>query len=325
MEGKGNAMAKKSVKLELVSVTPGALASPGITMDLAGAFLAGRNARTLLAYRKDLVDFQTFIHAPSLQAAASILTTQGPGAANGLALAYRVSLQERDLAPATINRRLAALRSMVKLGRVLGLIPWELEVEGIKAAPYRDTRGPGVDGFKKMVEILDGEPDAKSIRDLAILRLLFGMALRRGEVVSLDLSHVDLEAGRLSVMGKGRTQRESLTIPAKVLATLKAWVEARGRQEGPLFIALDRGHHGHRLDGSAVYRMVSELGQAVGLTTRPHGLRHAGITAALDATNGNTRTVQKFSRHKKLDTLSLYDDARQDLAGEVARLVDLGA
>ena len=318
-------MAKRSGKMELVSMAPTSLVSPGIAMDLAGAFLSGRNARTLLAYRKDLEDFQRFTQAPSLQAAASLLTSQGSGPANGLALAYRVSLQERDLAPATINRRLAALRSLVKLGRVLGLVSWELEVEGIKAATYRDTRGPGVDGFRKMAEVLEGEPDAKSRRDLAILRLLFGMALRRGEVVSLDLSHLDLDGGRISIMGKGRTQRESLSIPPKVLGSLRAWVETRGKHEGPLFTALDRGHAGHRLDGSAVYRMVSELGRAVGLATRPHGLRHAGITAALDSTNGNTRMVQRFSRHKKLETLSLYDDARQDFGGEVARLVDLGA
>ena len=318
-------MAKRSEVGELVSVAPSSLVTPGISMDLAGAFLAGRNPRTLLAYQKDLRDFQDFTQAVSVQAAASLLISQGQGSANGLALAYRVSLQERELAPATINRRLAALRSMVKLARVLGLVSWELDVEGIKGAAYRDTRGPGLDGFKKMLEVLDGELDPKSIRDLSILRLLFGMALRRGEVVSLDLAHLDLQEGRLSVMGKGRTQRESLSIPPKVLATLKAWVEARGTQEGPLFTALDRGHRGHRLDGSAVYRIISELGQAVGLKTRPHGLRHAGITAALDATNGNTRTVQRFSRHKKLETLSLYDDARQDLAGEVARLVDLGA
>jgi integrase/recombinase XerC len=151
------------------------------------------------------------------------------------------------------------------------------------------------------------------------------MALRRGEVVSLDLAHLDLEGGRLSIMGKGRTQRESLSIPPKVLASLHAWVDVRGSHEGPLFTALDRGHHGHRLDGSAVYRLVSELGDAVGLVTRPHGLRHAGITAALDKTNGNTRMVQRFSRHRSLETLSLYDDNRMDLGGEVARLVDLGA
>jgi len=309
---------------ELMSLAPATL-STGTSINLAGAFLSGRNARTLLAYRKDLEDFQTFTCSASLDSAAILLVSHGSGAANGLALAYRVSLQERGLAPATINRRLAALRSMVKLGRLLGVISWELQVEGIKSSAYRDTRGPGLDGFKKMVEVLHGEPDPKSIRDLAILRLLFGMALRRGEVCSLDLSHLDLEAGRLSVMGKGRTQRESLSIPAKVLDSIKAWVAVRGETPGALFTSLDRAHRGHRLDGSAVYRIISELGQAVGLATRPHGLRHAGITAALDATNGNTRTVQKFSRHKKLDTLSLYDDARQDLAGEVARLVDLGA
>src|ERR1035438_4368865 len=296
-----------------------------VSMDLAGAFLAGRTPRTLLAYRKDLEDFRQFTQVSTLQAAASFLTSQGSGPANGLVLAYRVSLQERGLAPATINRRLAALRSLVKLARVLGLITWALEVEGIKASSYRDTRGPGVEGFKRMLEILEGEPDAKSIRDCAIIRLLFGMALRRGEVVSLDIAHLDLEAGRLSIMGKGRTQRESLSIPPRVLVSLKAWVEIRGSHEGPLFTALDRGHRGHRLDGSAVYRLVSELGEAVGIDTRPHGLRHAGITAALDKTNGNTRMVQRFSRHRSLETLSLYDDNRMDLGGEVARLVDLGA
>lgn len=315
----------KRIKTGLVSFAPQTVATSAPVVDLVGAFLAGRNARTLLAYRKDLEDFQAFTGAPSVQAAASLFTSQGSGPANALALAYRVSLQERGLAPATINRRLAALRSMVKLARVFGLVNWSLEVEGIKSATYRDTRGPGLDGFKKMLDHLEEAQDKKATRDRAILRLLFGMALRRGEVVSLDLSHLDLETGRLSILGKGRTQRESLSIPSKVLGSLKAWVALRGEHEGALFTALDRGHHGHRLDGSAVYRMVSELGKAVGLNTRPHGLRHAGITAALDSTNGNTRAVQRFSRHKKLETLSLYDDARQDLGGEVARLVDLGA
>jgi len=214
---------------------------------------------------------------------------------------------------------------MVKLARVLGLVVWELEVEGMKASAYRDTRGPGMAGFRMMLDSLGDSHVEKAVRDRAILRLLFGMALRRGEVVSLDLCHLDLESGRLSVMGKGKTQRESLSIPPKVLGSLQAWVEIRGQHEGPLFTAVDRCHRGHRLDGSAVYRMVSELGKAVGLTTRPHGLRHAAITEALDRTNGNTRSVQRFSRHKKLETLSLYDDARQDLGGEVARLVDLSA
>lgn len=314
-----------SIKGELVSLSPLGVATSAPLVDLTAAFLSGRNARTLLAYRKDLEDFQAFIGAPSLQAAGVVLTSSGSGPANALALAYRVHLQERGLAPNTVNRRLAALRSLVKLGRVLGVVSWSLEVEGMKAAPYRDTRGCGVEGFLKMMESLEAGLDSKTIRDRAILRLLFGQVLRRGEVVTLDRSHLDLETGRLSILGKGRTQRETITLAPKVLEALKAWVAVRGEEEGPLFPALDRGHAGHRMTGAAVYKIVSGLGKVVGLKTRPHGLRHAGITAALDATGGNTRSVQRFSRHKKLETLSLYDDARQDLAGEVARLVDLGA
>ena len=309
---------------KMMTFTPFSMATSG-PVDLVGAFLSGRNPKTLLAYGRDLQDFSAFLGVPSTDEAAKLLLSQGAGPANGMVLAYRTHLLERGLSPKTINRHLSSLRSMVKLGRVLGMVSWSLEVESIKSAAYRDTRGCGVEGFKKMMESLETGLDAKTVRDRSILRLLFGMALRRGEVVSLDLSHLDLEASRLSILGKGRTERESLTVPTKTLEALKAWVAVRGEHEGPLFTSLDRGHRGHRLDGSAVYRMVSELGQAVGLVVRPHGLRHAGITQALDLTNGNTRAVQRFSRHKKLETLSLYDDNRSDLGGQVAALVDLGA
>jgi len=50
-------------------------------------------------------------------------------------------------------------------------------------------------------------------------------------------------------------------------------------------------------------------------------LRHAAITEALDITRGDVRAVQKFSRHRDLRTLTVYDDNRRDLAGEVAKLV----
>ena len=66
---------------------------------------------------------------------------------------------------------------------------------------------------------------------------------------------------------------------------------------------------------------MSELGLKAGLTVRPHGLRHLAITSALDLTHGDVRAVQKFSRHKDMRVLNLYDDNRQDLAGDVARLV----
>jgi integrase/recombinase XerC len=289
---------------------------------LVVSFLAGRNPRTLEAYRQDLADFAGFMGAADLNTAAQLLLGKNHGAANALALDYKNSLVAKELSPATINRRLAALRSLVKLGKTLGLIPWTLEVEGCKSERYRDTAGPGRDGTRRLFAVLGHRTDPKAIRDRAILRLLFDLALRRGEICSLDLEHLDLNADALWIHGKGRAQREQLTLPKATRAALAAWVAVRGSQPGPLFTSLDRATKGqHRLTGTGLYKLVVALGKEAGLKVRPHGLRHAAITLALDATSGDVRKVQRFSRHRDLRVLTIYDDSRLDLAGEVAALV----
>jgi len=289
---------------------------------LLAAFLAGRNARTIQAYRQDLEDFAAFLPAASIEDAARILLTRGHGEANALALAYKIELCKRELAPSTINRRLAALRSMVKLARSLGMIPWSLEVESVKSEPYRDTRGPGRDGFRRILDLLSERTDPKGIRDVALLRCLYDLALRRAEVIGLDMENLDLAAGTVAVLRKGRTERMAVTLPDPTKAALEAWLAIRGTAPGPLFRSLDRARKGNgRLTGAAVYSIVRALGRKAGLTTRPHGLRHAAITEALDLTGGDVRAVQKFSRHRDVRVLERYDDSRQDLAGEVARKV----
>lgn len=309
----------------LVPVVSASLALPSPGRRLVEAFLSGRNARTLKAYGKDLEDFRAFVGSPSLDAAAGELLGRSHGEANALALSYKTSLVERNLAAATVNRRLAALRSLVKLGRTLGFVPWTLEVESAKGETYRDTRGPGRGAVRRMLERLDARLDAKGRRDRALLRLLFDLALRRGEAVSLDVEHVDVVAGTVDVLGKGRTGRAKITLPDVTKAALVAWLELRGTNAGPLFVSVDRSSAGHRLTGRAVYKIVRELGEDVDLRVRPHGLRHAAITEALELTKGNVRAVQRFSRHRDLRVLTVYDDNRTDLAGEVASLVSATA
>lgn len=298
---------------------------------LVAAFLAGRNARTLAAYRQDLEDFRAFVNVADVDEAARLLLVAGHGPANERALAYKAALRDRGLAPATVNRRLAALRSLVKLARTLGLVPWTLEVENAKAQAYRDTRGPGAGGFRRLLEAVEGT-HAKATRDRALLRLLYDRALRRAEVVALDVADVDLAGGTVAVLGKGREQREPLTLPAPTHAALADWltvrpdvtVEEAGTPRRPLFVNFDRTGRAGRLTGTGLYLLVRELGRKVGLAVRPHGLRHAAITEALELTDGNVRAVRRFSRHAKLDTLNVYDDNRSDLGGDVARLVAEG-
>ncbi len=307
--------------LALVTADPAPVtATTATAAQLVEAFLAGRKATTLQAYRQDLEDFRAFVGTAATADAAAVLLANGHGAANGLGLAYRAALVDRGLAPATVNRRLAALRSLVALAGTLGLVPWRLEVANVKSEAYRDTRGPGRTGVRALLDELDERLDAKAVRDRALVRLLYDLALRRGEVVALDVADVDLEAGTVAVVGKGRTERVFLTLPEPTVDALAAWLEVRGDEPGPLFVNFDRAGKGGRLTGRSVARVVAGVGEAVGLTVRPHGLRHAAITDALDRT-GDARMVQRFSRHAKLETVMRYDDNRQDLGGEVARLV----
>jgi integrase/recombinase XerC len=287
--------------------------------DLIPAFLSGRNPQTLEAYRRDLEAFARFIGTGNINGAARQLLSGSLGEANHLALTYRNHLTGQKLSPATINRRLSALRSLVQLARTLGMVTWKLEVQGVKSVSLRDTRGCGLDGFRTVLRLASAQRNAvKAVRDTALLRLLFDLGLRRSEVVALQLSDVDVAGKRVTVLGKGRTQREPMTLPDETRKALEAWLAVRGTSPGPLFTNCDRAGKGSGLTASGVYTLVRHLGGKAKVKARPHGLRHAAITALLDLLNGNVRVVQKFARHADPSTTMRYDDNRRDDGGQAA-------
>lgn len=301
--------------------------------DVAKAFLEGRNEHTRKAYDRDLRDFAEFLGLPSAGPALAALILAGKGPAHSMGIAFRTHLQARGLSPATIGRRLAALRSAVKLAGQLGQVDWELSIPAPQSEAYRDTSGPGEAGWRSVREAAKadaGEGDPTAVRDLAIVRLLHDLALRRGEVCKLDLGDVDHDdlgvPMAIWILGKKRTQKERLSLARPTAESLAAWILLRGGHPGPLFVRLDPGasaSRDQRITGRSIHRKVGRLGERAGLRKklRPHGLRHEAITEALDRTNGDVRKVQRFSRHKDLRTLTVYDDKRRDGAGEVSRLI----
>ncbi len=266
------------------------------TDDVIRAFLEGRNQRTMRAYTFDLDDFARFCGLPGAAAAVEALLAAGHAHANRVALAYRAQLVARGLAAATIARRLSALRSMVSIARKLGRVAWALDVEGPRSQAYRDTRGPGLDGWRRMLaKAKQGAVTAVGKRNLALVLLMHDMGLRRGECIGLDLVDVSLGGDRstVSVVGKGQTEAVLLTVPPKPRLALQAWVAARGDEPGPLFVRLDPAAglgSLERMTGDAVCRMVRALSRRAGLgrEARPHGLRHQGITRLLDLVGGCT-------------------------------------
>jgi integrase/recombinase XerC len=297
-------------------------AVPSRVERLLREFLSGKKPTTIRAYGRDLVDFAGFLGSPSVSDAMKLFLSGTKGEATETVIAYRQWMLGKALAPATVNRRLGTVRSLCEMANQVELISWVVKVKNLRAETHRDTRGPGRSGFLRMLLELEGRSTKKAVRDRSVLRFLYDMALRRAEVETLDLEHVDLTGDRIFPLRKGKSSREPRTIPAETKTALLAWLEIRGTEPGPLFTNVDHAKKGTgRLTANGIYAMIRALGTATGQRVTPHGLRHASITDALELTNGNLMAVAKFSGHAKLDTIRIYDDNRRDVAGDVAKMV----
>lgn len=291
-------------------------------------WLESKSPNTRRSYRRSIADFAEFL-TKTINDACEDLINHGSSHAQQIVLAYRTHLVSRGLAAATIASRLAAIRSIVQLARLLGSISWSIEIPSIRTEGYRDTRGPGKDGWRSILAAVATEADpAIRARNTAILRLLHDLALRRFEVASIDLSDVDFVARRLRIVGKGKTESTYLTIPHATMKSIEDWLTIRGREDGPMFVRLDRGctlKNLSRITTQAIYNLVKKIGEKAKLDRplRPHGLRHQAITSALESTNGDVRRVAKFSRHAKIETVLVYDDNRRDDAGTIAEQVSI--
>lgn len=307
----------------IVPITP-ILPVPTSPDSLIQRWLARQSETTRRAYRKDIELFAAWVGIESPVDAIAQLMESGHARANQLVEAWISHQIEQGLAPSTTNRRLASIRSVVALARSFGIVEWGIDLPCRRVRAYRDTRGPGLPGVQKMVAVAGQQNGIKASRDVALLLLLFTLGLRREEVSSLNVAHFDRPGQRLHVLGKGHNEREWITVPPEVVAVLARYLDQRvALPHEPLFTNLDRAGKGKRLTGSGIYRVVRRLGLLARVpgTVSPHRIRHSSITQALDLLDGDIRRTQHFSRHARIDTVVLYDDARQDHAGKIAALL----
>src|SRR5262245_15582336 len=223
--------------MELVHLNPGLTPWPYDVGRLIERWQEGRSPHTIRAYGRDIAHFARWFKAAAPDEAIARFLTGSMGEANECLHAYRSAMLDAGLAPATVNRRLSALRSIVQLERIFGLVTWSLEIDSVKTKAYRDTAGPGLEGVTAVKRhAAKHRSPAKAARDVAIIRLLFDLALRRGEVAMLDLKDLDVRSSRLWIKGKGRREREAITLPTRKVVVLKAWMRHRGKEPGRLFI-----------------------------------------------------------------------------------------
>lgn len=219
----------------------------------------------------------------------------------------------------TIARRSTAARTFTGWLHRTGRIP--TDPGALLASPKAHRVLPPVlrtDEAEAMVDLVEVDPDtadAGTLRDAAMLELLYATGIRVSELVGLDLSSIDNGRRTLRVLGKGNKER---TVPFGVPAAkaLDRWLE-RGR---PAFQSTDvstaavfLGARGSRIDPRVVRRVVNQRTEAVPGAPRlsPHGLRHTAATHLLEG-GADLRSVQELLGHSSLSTTQLYTHISSD-------------
>jgi integrase/recombinase XerD len=252
--------------------------------------------RTVEAYRRDLADLEAWRGGSAAEAT------------NDQLAAYVAQLRADGLAATTIARRVAALRSFYRHQVLLGARPdnpaAELELPRRRRALPR-TLSPGE--VERLIDAATGTTP-RSLRDRALVELLYGAGLRVSEAVGLERAGVDLEQRLVRAMGKGSKER-IVPIGREAVEALRRYV-SRGRPY------LDKRHRpelflnaqGGALTRAGAFLILRRLAEGAGLEperVHPHLLRHSFATHLLEG-GADLRSVQEMLGHADLATTELY-------------------
>ncbi len=308
---------KMEVSLAQTVVTPSSLMQ---------AFVGTLKPATRRSYLYSLEALGSWAGFRDVRELATRLCCMSGAEANILILQYIENLAGRT--PSTVNARLQGLRSFVKLGRALGVISWTLEVPQARVERYKDTRGPGIQVVRQLIDLTATDHSAAGVRNHALLRLLNDLALRRASVASLDFEHWERDRKALWVLVKGRAERRKKDLPQSTQDALERWATVRGSEPGPLFVRIRNGNRltSDRLRGDGIYRITIGLGEKVESSrrVRPHGIRHTAISSATRAARAahlGLEAVLAFSDHRNIQTLKFYLDEEDGLQRQISELV----
>jgi integrase/recombinase XerD len=283
--------------------------TPAPDPDVKGflALLAARRApRTVDAYRRDLADLARYLGRAPADASTDDLQ------------AWLADLRGRGQASSSVARRAAAARSfynhLVLLGRREDNPAAELDL------PRRRTRLPRTlspGEVERLIQAANGTTP-RTLRDRALVELLYGAGLRVSEAVGLDRGRIDLDNRVVRCLGKGDKERivplgrEGVEAVRRYLARGRPFLDRRHRPE--LFLNAQGG----ALTRAGAFLILRRLAARAGLDptrVHPHLLRHSFATHLLEG-GADLRSVQEMLGHADLGTTEIYthvsDAGRRD-------------
>jgi len=255
---------------------------------------------TLRAYGGDLRQFLDYLGGRG----------RVPGSAREIDLLvlreWLAGLYRRKLAPATLRRKLAALRSFLEF--LLREGETELNAArllGTPKAPGTLPRVPTAEQTNTLLDAAARQPETPSLgRDVAVLEILYGCGLRVSELVGLNLDDIDFGERWLRVRGKGRKERQ-VPLTSKAAEALERYLARR--KAAPAEKAVFTGNRGTRLTDRTVRNIVKLYARLFGgdASLHPHSLRHAYATHLL-SDGADLRSIQELLGHARLSTTQKY-------------------
>jgi integrase/recombinase XerC len=219
--------------------------------------------------------------------------------------AFAAAQHGTGMSPRSIQRRLSAARTFYEFLMREGHCARN-PAQGV-SAPKTKKRLPATLDADQMGRLLAFRVDGTlSARDKAIMELFYSSGLRLTELVSLEVTAVDLKDRTVRVLGKGSKTR-IVPIGRQAIAALKQWLQARAALVKNGADALFVGKSGRRLSVRAVQLRVGAWGrrQGIGVHVHPHMFRHSFATHLLES-SGDLRGVQELLGHADIGTTQIY-------------------
>lgn len=258
------------------------------------------SSRTVDAYRQDLESLSAFLERSG---------TDLRGATYPLLRRWLAQLRTRQYARATIARRAAAVRGFYRFAVRRGLV--ERNPASLLMAPKLGTRLPTVLKSGEADDLVEApvEDDAWAVRDRALLELLYGCGLRVSEACGLDAGEVDLDLGRIRVLGKGGRERE-IPMGEAAADSLREYLGGARDLTPPGeadAVALFRNRRGKRLSARDARAVVEKYRRRVlsGRKVSPHTLRHSFATHLMEG-GADIRAVQELLGHASMSSTQRY-------------------
>jgi integrase/recombinase XerD len=263
----------------------------------------GLSRNTLNAYRTDLLQFGEFLTARKIDA-----LTIRPVEVSDFLADLATGNGRPACSAATVHRKSACLRSFYKHLRRDELIADD--PTAALSAPRRAKKLPHVLNYAEVQKLLAAPSgdEPTSLRDRALLEVMYACGLRASETIGLDVADVDLHEGFLRARGKGSKER-LVPLGRQAIAAINGYLRGGRpklvgeRHEAKLFV----NFRGGQLTRQGLYKIVRRQARAAGLEGQmsPHTLRHSFATHLL-AGGCDLRAVQEMLGHADIATTQMY-------------------